>query len=61
MKGKLALFVDHRVPGVAAALIADDHIELLCQKIDHPSLAFVSPVDAHNRAGLHIRSSRIQI
>ena len=46
---EFALFVDDRVSGVVAALIADDHVILLAQKVDHAALSLVSPVGSHNR------------
>ena len=53
VQGKLAVLIDHRVPGVAAALIADDHVVILCQQVDHAAFSLIAPVDAHNCAVLH--------
>ncbi len=50
VEGKFALLVDHRVSGVAAALIADDHVVILGDQVYHTALALVAPVDAHNGA-----------
>ena len=50
MQRKLSVFVDDGVPRVAAALIPDDHVVFFRQQIHHPALAFVTPVDPHDRA-----------
>jgi len=50
MQGELALFVDDRVPGVSAALIAHHHVILLGEVVHHAALALVAPVDTHDRA-----------
>ena len=51
---KLAVFVHDRMTGVVAALIANDHIELIGKVIDHTTLAFVSPVDSNDCSIRHI-------
>ena len=56
MEGKLSLFIDYRMSGIAAALIADDHIVVLCEQIDHPALAFITPVDADDCTHSHFLS-----
>ena len=48
MQGKFAPVIDNRMTGIAAPLIADDIVILLCQQIDHASFPFVAPVDADN-------------
>ncbi|KAF5067963.1 hypothetical protein DSECCO2_248220 [anaerobic digester metagenome] len=56
MQSKLAKLVHHGVSGVAAALIADDHVVLVGDEVHHPTLSFVAPVDAYNRAVSHSAS-----
>ena len=48
VQGKLPIRVDHGMAGVPAALIAHHDVILLRQQIHHASLAFISPVDAHD-------------
>ena len=48
VQGKFAVLVDDGVTGVSAALVTDDHIIVLGQKVYHPSLSLVTPVDTHN-------------
>ena len=50
MQGEFALFVHHRVSGVAAALVADHYVVVLRQQVHHAALALVAPVDAYNGA-----------
>ena len=50
MQGKLAQLVDHGVAGVAAALVADDHVIVAGEQIHHAALALVAPVDAYDGA-----------
>ena len=50
MQGELALFVDDRVPGISAALIAHHYVILLGEVVHHAALALVAPVDTHDRA-----------
>ena len=56
MKGELAVFVDDGVAGVVAALVADDHVVLLGDKVDHAAFALVAPVDAYDSAIGHVGS-----
>ena len=58
MQHELAVFVDDGMSGIAAALEAHDHVEFFGQKVYHPTLAFVSPVDAHDR-GAFSQNSRL--
>ena len=58
MQSEFTQLVDHRVTGVAAALIADDHIIVLGQQVYHAALALVTPVDAYNSAVLHMETLR---
>ena len=58
VQGELALFVDHRVARVAAALIADDDIIVVGQVVDHAALALVAPVDAYDRTICHKNNLR---
>ena len=53
VQGELALVVDDSVAGVAAALIADDHVIVAGQQVHHAALALVAPVDAYNGAIRH--------
>ena len=55
VQSELAVFVDDRMAGVPAALIADHDVKPLRQQIHHPALAFVSPVDSHDCRTCHIR------
>ena len=49
-----ALAVDHDgVPGVVAALVADDHRHLLGQEVGELALALVSPLGADDDGGGH--------
>ena len=50
MQGKLALLVDDGMTGVAAALIADDHVIVAGQQVHHAALALVAPVDTYDGA-----------
>ena len=54
VQGKLPLFVDDGVAGVAAALIAHDDVIVLRQQVHHPPLALVAPVDPDDRTVLHL-------
>ena len=47
MKGKFALFVDDCVASIAAALIADYHIVILGEQVDHTAFSLVTPVDPY--------------
>ena len=53
MQRKLPIVIDDGVARVASALIADDHIIILRQQIDHAALALVAPVDTNDRTGFH--------
>ena len=53
VQGKLALFIHHSVARVAAALIADDHVIMVREVVDHAALAFIAPVDTYDRAICH--------
>ena len=48
VQNELALFVDDSMPGVVAALIADDDIIFFAQKVDHAALAFITPVCSYH-------------
>ncbi len=50
MQGKFPVFVDDRMAGVAAALVANHDIIVPCQQIHHPPFSLVAPVDANDRA-----------
>ena len=50
MQGELAQLVDHGVAGVAAALIADDHVIIAGEQVHHAALALVAPVDTYDGA-----------
>ena len=50
VQGKLAQLIHHGVSGVAAALIANDHVMVAGQQIHHAALALVTPVDAYDGA-----------
>ncbi len=43
------------VPGVVAALVADDHVHLLGKQIGQLALAFVTPLGADDHCGGHAR------
>ncbi len=58
VQGELAHFVYDRVARVAAALIADDHVKVLRQVVDHAALALVTPVDAYDRTICHKNNLR---
>ena len=48
------LVADHDgVPGVGAALAADDPLHLRGQQIDDLAFALIAPLDAHNRHNCH--------
>ncbi|MPM59266.1 hypothetical protein SDC9_106106 [bioreactor metagenome] len=51
---KLAVFVDDGMARVIAALIADNHIVIGGDEIDHATFAFVTPVDPHNCTVSHV-------
>ena len=53
MQTKFPAFVDDGMAGIAAALIADDDVIILCHQVHHAALAFVAPVDSHNCAVRH--------
>ena len=57
MERKLAVFIDDGVTGIAAALIAHDHIVGLRQQVDHAALTLVAPVDTNDCTMCHILSS----
>ncbi|MPM48070.1 hypothetical protein SDC9_94792 [bioreactor metagenome] len=56
MQRKFAILVHHGMSGVAAALIADDHIVVVGDEVHHPALPLVAPVDAYNCAVSHSAS-----
>ncbi|MPM53557.1 hypothetical protein SDC9_100325 [bioreactor metagenome] len=56
MQCELAKFVHHGVPGVAAALVANDHVVTVGDEVHHPALPLVAPVNAYNRAVCHSAS-----
>ncbi len=47
---KLAVLVDDGVTGVAAALIADDHVIVLGEQVHHAALSLIAPVDTYDGA-----------
>ena len=53
VQGELALLVDHGMSCVAAALIANDNVIVVCQVVHHTALALVTPVDAYDRTICH--------
>ena len=48
MQGKFAPIVDDGVSGIAAALIAYHHLIRARDKVNHTSLALITPVNACN-------------
>ena len=50
---ELAVFVYDGVSGVVAALIANDDIIVLREKVNHAALSFIAPVDSHYCTGFH--------
>ena len=54
MQRKLSFLIDHGMPRVSPALIADHDVVLFCQKIDHPAFAFIAPVDTYYCTSFHI-------
>src|SRR5512134_2450663 len=61
VKDKGSAVVDHGVPGVRAALIADDRIGVTCQDVDDLPLAFVAPLGAdHNQITHRIETPKKQ-
>ena len=57
MQGEFSVFIDDRMPCVAAALVAHHHVILLRQQIHHPALSFIAPVDADDCCVAHSLSS----
>ena len=53
VQGEFSVFVDDGVTGVVAALVAHHHVVLFGDQVHHAALAFVTPVDAHDRAVRH--------
>ena len=53
MQGELTELVDNGVSGVSAALIADYHIIIGADEVDHTALALVAPVDSYDRTVRH--------
>ena len=53
MERKFPVSVHDGVAGVPSALITDDDVIGFGEQIDHASLSFVAPVDAHNCTGFH--------
>ena len=47
-------FVDDGVPGVVAALVADDEIRLLRQEVRDLALAFVAPLGTDDGRHRHV-------
>ena len=50
---KFPVAVHDGVAGVPSTLITDDDVIGFGEQIDHASLSFVAPVDAHNCTGFH--------
>src|SRR4029450_8684666 len=44
----------HRVPGVVAALVADDHVHLVSQQVGGLALALVTPLAADEDGSRHV-------
>ena len=55
VQGKLAVLIDNGMTGVAAALITYDDVVVLGQKVHHPALAFVTPVDSYDCSISHVQ------
>ena len=53
VQGEFAVFIDNGMPGVAAALVADDHVIIRREQVYHTALAFVAPVNANDRCVCH--------
>ncbi len=53
VKGELLGAMHHPVPGVAAALVADDIVGPTGQLIDDFAFAFIAPLGANNRHHAH--------
>ena len=53
---KLSLADDDRVPGVVAALVADDHVHLAGQDVGELALALVAPLGPDDHGGRHSAS-----
>ena len=47
MENEFVLSLDHRVPGVSAALVTHDEIGTLRQHVDNFPLSLVTPLCAH--------------
>ena len=50
---ELAVFVDDGVARVVAALVADDDVVFLRDKVHHAALALIAPIHAYDRAVCH--------
>ena len=61
MQGKLAVFVHNGVTGVVAALIADDHVKIAGDQVDHTALALIAPVDADDCTVAHCKTLLISL
>ena len=48
MQRKFAVFVDHRVARVVAALIAHDDVVIRGDQVYHAAFSFVTPVDSYD-------------
>ena len=59
MQREFSFFVDHRMAGVSASLIADHDVVVLREQVHHAAFAFVAPVDADYSAVLHYYASEI--
>ena len=53
MESELAVFIDYGMAGISAALVPNDIVISLGQKIDHTAFAFVAPVDSYNCTVTH--------
>jgi hypothetical protein len=53
MQFKPSVLIDYFMADIPAALKAHNNVESLGQQIDHPALAFISPVNAHDSCACH--------
>ena len=53
MKGEFSPVIHYGMARVASSLKPDDDIVVFREKIDHPALSFITPVDAYYCAVSH--------
>jgi hypothetical protein len=53
MQFESSVLVDHVMSDIAAALETNDDVKGFGKQVDHPALAFISPVDTHDRCARH--------